>query len=200
MTEPRPVIVVMAGPNGAGKSTLAPALVRDGFQIREFVNADEIARGLSGFDPAGVALQAGRLMLQRLRELAANRESFAFETTLATRSYAPWLQRLTELGYGVELCFVSLPTFEMAISRVADRVRLGGHDIPAQTIERRFHAGLRNFFQLYRPLADRWTVFDNSRIDVLRVVATGSRGLLDTIPEGKIWDTFRQRYDRPEGS
>ena len=200
MSEPGPLVVVIAGPNGAGKSTLAPAVVRDGFQIRKFVNADEIARGLSAFDPAGVALQAGRLMLQRLRELAASRESFAFETTLATRSYAPWLKDLSALGYRVELCFVSLPTFEMAISRVADRVRLGGHDIPAQTIERRFHAGLRNFFQLYRPLADRWTMFDNSRTDVLRVVAAGSRGLVGTIFEREIWETFRQQYDQPEGS
>ncbi len=200
MTGPGPLVVVVAGPNGAGKSTLAPVVVRDGFGIREFVNADEIAKGLSGFDPAGVALQAGRLMLQRLKELAGNRESFAFETTLATRSYAPWLSKLRESGYRMELCFVSLPSTEMARSRVADRVRLGGHDIPGETIDRRFHAGLTNFFRLYRPLADRWTMFDNSRGSELCLIAAGSGTAVSTISERTTWDSLRTDYDKLEES
>lgn len=194
MSEPAPLAVVIAGPNGAGKSTLAPVIARDGFQLRDFVNADEIARGLSGFDPAGAALQAGRVMLQRLEELASHRASFSFETTLATRSYATWLRALKTEGYQVELLFVWLPSPELAIQRVADRVRLGGHDIPVDVIRRRYELGLRNLFRLYLSIADRWTVVDNSVGGSLRVIAAGTGAGPQDVRDDALWSALQASY------
>ncbi|MCC6409985.1 MAG: AAA family ATPase [Planctomycetes bacterium] len=139
---------MIAGPNGAGKSTTAPALLRDLLGIREFVNADAIAQGMSGFDPDSAAIAAGRAMLRRLTELSRARRDFAFETTLASRSFAPWIERLRRDGYAFTLVFLWLPSPEIAIARVAQRVAAGGHDVPAGTIRRRFDRGLANFFRL----------------------------------------------------
>ena len=157
-----PTVLVLAGPNGAGKTTASPFVVRDALCIDEFVNADEIARGLSAFAPQRVAFAAGRIMLHRLRELARARASFAFETTLASRSFAPWLTRLREDGYRIELIFLALPSPEHAIARVRLRVSQGGHDVPEAVIRRRFVRGLRNLFETYQPLADSWAVYDSS--------------------------------------
>ena len=157
----RPSVVVLAGPNGAGKSTAAPALLHGALQVDEFVNADTIARGLSAFNPESAAIAAGRVMLARLDALAAGRATFAFETTLASRSFAPWLKKLAESGYAVHLLFLWLSSPELAIERVADRVASGGHDIPAEVVRRRYRAGLRNFFTLYRSLA-MWRFYDLS--------------------------------------
>lgn len=121
-----PAVVIIAGPNGAGKSTAAPKVLQGALGVTEFVNADEIARGLSGFNPEGVAIAAGRVMLSRLRDLAEQRISFAFETTLASRSFAPWLERLAESGYMVHLVFFWLPSADVAIARVAQRAGTGG--------------------------------------------------------------------------
>jgi predicted ABC-type ATPase len=144
-----PDVVMLAGPNGAGKSTAAPALLRDILSVNEFVNADVIAQGLSAFEPERAAPAAGRIMLARLRELARQRESFAFETTLASRSFAPWIAGLkSEGGYKFRLVFLWLPSPEAAVARVAERVRAGGHDVPEATIRRRYAAGLKNFFTL----------------------------------------------------
>ncbi len=166
----------MAGPNGAGKSTLAPWLLRHGWGIKEFVNADEIAKGLSGFQPESVALQAGRLMWERLEELAAGRKSFAFETTLAARTYAPWIKKLKAEGYRTRLVYLWLPRAEMAIQRVTDRVRVGGHHIPDDVIRRRYAGGLRNLFELYLPLMDRWSVLDGTEKADIRLIAQGGVG------------------------
>ena len=144
MTESRPQLVIIAGPNGAGKSSLAPFLLRDRFSAFAFVNADSIASGLSAFDPESVALQAGRVMLQRLHELSQRKESFAFETTLAARSYATWLRQLRALGYSTHLLFVWLRSADLAIERVAERVRRGGHAIPPEEIRRRYERGVGN--------------------------------------------------------
>jgi predicted ABC-type ATPase len=141
-----PVVVVIAGPNGAGKSTAAPTLLRDALGITTFVNADEIARGLSGFAPEGVAFEAGRIMLHRIRELAAEGADFAFETTLASRHYAGRIKNWKASGYQFHLMFLWLPSAEMAISRVKDRVRRGGHHIPDDTVRNRYRAGLKNSF------------------------------------------------------
>ena len=154
--------MILAGPNGAGKSTAAPALLHGALGVDEFVNADVIARGLSAFDPEGVAIAAGRVMLSRLRELAAQRASFAFETTLASRSFAPWLKELKTSGYEIHILFLWLPSAAFAIDRVAERVRAGGHDVPAETIRRRYRTGLRNFFNLYESLASTWRLYDSS--------------------------------------
>src|SRR5262245_8852726 len=129
MSSVPPSVVVLAGPNGAGKSTAAPELLKETLALTEFVNADVIARGLSAFDPERATIAAGRIMWKRLRELAHERENFAFETTLASKSYAPWLAKLVESGYRLELTFLWLPSADLAVARVADRVRMGGHAV-----------------------------------------------------------------------
>ncbi len=162
MSEPRPSVVILAGPNGAGKSTAAPALLQGALAVDEFVNADVIARGLSAFEPDRVAIAAGRIMLARLDELAAQRVDFAFETTLATRSFAPWLRGLTLSGYDVHLFFLWLSSADLAVARVADRVRAGGHHVPDAVVRRRYSAGIRHFFRLYQGLAATWAVYNAS--------------------------------------
>lgn len=158
MDDSPPQVIIIAGPNGAGKSTLAPVLLRDEFGPLPFVNADAIALGLSAFTPESVAFTAGRIMLLRLRELAGGQASFAFETTLASRSYAAWLARLRLQGYERHLIFLSLRSAELALERVKERVRAGGHDVPEQVVRRRFIGGARNFFGVYKALADTWLV------------------------------------------
>lgn len=146
----RPHIVVLAGPNGAGKSTIAPQLLHGLLGMTEFVNADTIARGLSAFDPQSVALQAGRIMLQRIRELAGSRASFAFESTLASRTIEGFLREQIAVGYAVHLLFLWLPSPELAVARVAERVRTGGHHVPDDVVRRRYNRGLRNLLGLSR--------------------------------------------------
>jgi len=172
VTETRPSVVILAGPNGAGKSTVAPALLRGALAVNEFVNADVIASGLSAFDPDSAAIAAGRVMLARIRELASQRVNFAFETTLASRSFAPWLRKLVTSGYTAHLVFLWLPSADFAFDRVAERVRTGGHNVPSETVRRRYAAGLRNFFQLYQPLVSGWVMYDSSG-PVPRPVAEG---------------------------
>ena len=158
-----PHLIIIAGPNGAGKSTTAPALLQGALGVTEFVNADVIAQGLSAFNPERAAFHAGRVMLERMQQLAREHENFAFETTLASRTFAHWIVSLKQTGYAFHLLFLWLPSPEFAIARVAERVRMGGHNVPEETIERRYHAGLKNFFNLYRPLADSWYFYDNSQ-------------------------------------
>lgn len=162
MSDDNPQVIIIAGPNGAGKTTLAPFLLRDELGVLEYVNADPIAQGLSGFNPASVGFEAGRVMLTRIHELAGEKQTFAFETTLAGRSYGRWLNNLREQGYVVQLMFVWLRSPDLAIRRVRARVRSGGHDVADDIIRRRYAAGLQNFWQLYRPLAHTWGVYDNS--------------------------------------
>ena len=167
-----PSCIVIAGPNGAGKSTAAPMLLRDFLGVQTFVNADTIARGLSEFDPASVALEAGRIMLDQLNSLAKNRKNFAFETTLSGRSYAAWLKWIRkEFDYRVTIFYLWLPTVEQSARRVRERVRSGGHDIPKDAIQRRHQRSIDNFLNLYSPLADAWSIFDNSRDDGPATVA-----------------------------
>jgi len=155
-----PDVIVIAGPNGAGKSTLAPALLRDTLGIFEYVNADTIAEGLSAFAPEDASFDAGRVMLGRLHELASEGKDFAFETTLASRFYAGWIEKLRSNGYRASLVFLWLDSVDLAIERVEARVRVGGHSIPEETIRRRFERGLKNLFKLYLPVMDSWKVFD----------------------------------------
>ena len=157
-----PTVAILAGPNGAGKTTASPYLLRYTMSLTEFVNADHIAQGLSTFTPEAAAFAAGRVMLTRMRELAQASQSFAFETTLATRSFAPWLQSLRESGYACTLIFLALPTSDMAVERVRHRVLHGGHHVPEVVVRRRFTRGLRNLVQIYQPLVDDWVVYDSS--------------------------------------
>ncbi len=137
---------------------------------RHFVNADEIARGLSPFAVEEVAFTAGRLMLQRIDELLQQQETFAIETTLATRSYTRLVQRAQQKGYRVVLLYFYLSSPEMAIERVAKRVAEGGHHIPEEVIRRRYSSGLRNFFRLYKPLVDEYMLSNNSGNETAPVV------------------------------
>jgi predicted ABC-type ATPase len=189
-----PHLIVIAGPNGAGKSTAAPALLPQTLGITEFVNADAIALGLSAFAPETVAFSAGRIMLNRLRQLANQQANFAFETTLATRSYAPWIANLRENGYRFHLIFLWLPNPELAISRVQERVRTGGHNVPEETIRRRYHAGIRNFFQLYRSLADSWRFYNNSTTAVYRLIASGIDEFTEEIYDNETWEKIVRDY------
>jgi predicted ABC-type ATPase len=157
-----PDVIVLGGPNGAGKSTAAPLLLPSLLGVNEFVNADDIARGLSPFNPEGSAVAAGRLMIERIRGLAAAGESFALETTCAGRGHARLLRDCKARGYRVVLLFLWLPSVKAALARVARRVRQGGHGVPAGVVARRYAAGLRNMRRLYLPLADTWMVYDNS--------------------------------------
>ena len=162
MKQKSPKIVIVAGPNGAGKSTSAPTLLKGPFAVDEFINADVIAKGISAFSPEKAAIPAGRVMLKRMRDLVNLRTSFAFETTLASRSFAQWLSKASQRGYLIGLLFLYLPTVELAVARVKERVMLGGHNVPEPDIRRRYEAGLSNFFQIYRPLCNYWSFYDNS--------------------------------------
>lgn len=160
MTQPR--IIILAGPNGAGKTTFAREFLPQEAGCPVFVNADLIAAGLSPFAPERAAIQAGRLMLQAIAQHLAKRESFAFETTLSGVAYARQIPQWRQWGYRVEMYFLSLPSADMAVQRVAERVRQGGHDIPEPTIRRRFEAGKRLFATVYQPLVDQWVLYDNA--------------------------------------
>jgi predicted ABC-type ATPase len=187
-----PQVIVVAGPNGAGKSTMAPSLLKDSLEIVEFVNADTIASGLSAFRPESVAIPAGRIMLARMRDLAAAGENFAFETTLASRGLAPWLRGLQQRGYRVHLMFLWLRTADLAVSRVMDRVRAGGHHVPEDEVRRRYQAGLRNLFKLYIPLADGWKVLDNSETGGPRVIATGRDSAHVVVSDANGWAVLKE--------
>lgn len=188
--EPYPQIIIIAGPNGAGKSTLAPLLLRDKLKLTEYVNADTIALGLSAFAPENAAIEAGRVMLKRLRDLAVQRKSFAFETTLATRSYAKWLKALMEQGYDVHLIYLWLRSPEIAIARVQERVRAGGHDVPEATIRRRYKRGVENFFGLYQEIVSTWTVFDHSTLNQAIMIGTGQGKTNSIISDNELWLRF----------
>ncbi len=192
----RPNVIIIAGPNGAGKSTAAPAVLRDTLGITEFVNADQIAAGLSAFNPEGAAFEAGRIMLQRLHGLGEARADFAFETTLASRSFAPFICTLKEQhDYSFKLLFFWLRSAELAQKRVADRVALGGHDIPPGTIIRRYERGLDNFFNMYRPLADTWRIYDNSRSFSPSLIAHGKQAKATRVSDKLVWDSLREQYE-----
>jgi predicted ABC-type ATPase len=155
-------IIIIAGPNGAGKTTFATELLPNEADCPVFINADLIAAGLSPFQPELAAIKAGRLMLREMAVHVARGESFAFETTLAGTRYARSIPRWQQAGYHVTLIFLSLPSSDMAIQRVAQRIRQGGHAVPIDVIRRRFVAGRRNFERLYRDVVDDWAEYDNS--------------------------------------
>jgi len=189
-----PNVIVLAGPNGAGKTTAASLLLREALGVVEFVNADTIALGLAAFSPELVALEAGAIMLTRLKELAAQRRSFAFETTLASRSLAPWLTELTGSGYQFHLVFLWLPNADFAVARVGDRVRMGGHNVAEETIRRRYRGGLRNFFALYQPLATTWRMYDNSDVTQMSLIASGQGTAVTQVVNMAVWEQVKQEY------
>jgi predicted ABC-type ATPase len=168
-------LYMICGCNGAGKTTASYTVLPEILDCKEFVNADEIARGLSPFNPSSVGIESGRLMLQRIEELLAKDATFSIETTLATKSYLNLVRRAHKKGYSVKLVFFWLRTPDLAIRRVAERVQNGGHGIAEQTIKRRYVAGIRNLFRLFAPEVDYWAIFDNSA-NPRKKIASGGRG------------------------
>lgn len=171
-----PKMYIIAGCNGAGKTTASYTVLPEVLGIKEFVNADEIAKGLSPFNPEQVSIEAGRLMLKRINALLALGADFAFETTLSTRSYVQLIQEAHRLGYFVTLLYFWLPTPELACERVAQRVAEGGHNIPSEVVRRRYASGIRNLTRLYTPICDFWAIYDNNVADVqIKKIASGER-------------------------
>jgi predicted ABC-type ATPase len=185
-----PAVAVLGGINGAGKTTASQRVLRDALAIPSFVNADTIARGLNAFDPESEAVKAGRIMLDHLHDLAARRRSFAFETTLSARTYAPWLGELRRTGYVIHLFYYWLRAPELAVARVAERVRAGGHHVPEETIRRRYSRSVQNFLALYRPVVTTWQVYDNSD-DRSRLIAFNN-SYFDTVVDPDLWDLFNR--------
>ncbi len=179
-----PEIFVVAGPNGAGKSTGAAVILPKRFPTDRFLNADDIAKALA----TDSRIESGKVMLRRMQKLRDQSETFAFETTLAGRSHARFLQEARQSQYRIHLAYVWLSSVELAKKRVAGRVQDGGHDVPVPDIERRYWRGINNLFELYLPLASRWALCDNS--DKKLVVV--ARGRMHEEPA--IYDP--QRFDR----
>lgn len=189
-----PHLIIIAGPNGAGKSTSAPALLKDALHVDNFVNADVIAQGLCAYQPEKAAIQAGRIMLERIHMLANHHANFAFETTLASRSFATWIPKLKKQGYQFHLVFLRLQSADLAVVRVKERIKTGGHSVPEDTIRRRYSAGLRNFFNLYSPLANSWQLYDNSNANALSMIASKFNDHL-TVNEKALWEQLSENFN-----
>jgi predicted ABC-type ATPase len=157
-------LYIIAGCNGAGKTTASYAMLPDMLNCHEFVNADEIAKGLSPFQPEKASIDAGRIMLHRIKDLTIQQVDFALETTLASRTYVKFIKNAKEKGYFVTLIFFWLNSPELAAERVRTRVETGGHNIPLEVINRRYKSGIRNLKKLYIDIADFWMIIDNSRL------------------------------------
>ena len=176
----RPNLYIIAGPNGAGKTTLARKFLPQYVECLEFVNADFIAGGLSPFAPERAAIHAGRLMLEQIHSLAERGVDFGFETTLSGKTYVKLLQGMKKGGYLVHIFFLWITNVELGLERIKLRVRNGGHAIPEAIVRRRFGRSLPNFLRLYKPLADSWTIFDNSR-DVPKMTAFEESGKIEIL-------------------
>jgi predicted ABC-type ATPase len=188
-----PVVYLIGGPNGAGKTTAAMSIMPERVGCYEYVNADAIASALSPFRPAVVAIDAGRLMLKRIHELASKREDFAFETTMASRSFAPFLMECKNAGYTVHAVYIYLRSVELAVARVAQRVSGGGHSVPEAIVISRYTRGLANFFNIYMPIADHWMFYDNSGERPELVAEKTGDGSI-RIMQSDLWNTISEAY------
>lgn len=182
---------IIAGCNGAGKTTASFTILPEILDCREFVNADEIARGMSPFQPENVAIEAGRVMLGRIENLLNENSNFAFETTLATKSYKNTILKAQSVGYNVTLLFFWLQTVELAKERVRIRVTEGGHNIDEDIIERRYLSGIRNLFNIYLPIANEILIFDNSEGKHQLIAEKSSHSTITIINEQKYYDLFK---------
>jgi predicted ABC-type ATPase len=180
-----PRVVIFAGPNGAGKSTHADAMLK-AIGINTFVNADYIARGLAGLQTDTVAIAAGRIMLKRLHELGEANQDFAFESTLSSKTFLPFLKKLKSQGYHVAIYYFALTSSRLAVRRVKFRVSLGGHDVPADVVKRRYDRSLHNFFHLYSGVADEWIMLNNSGNKSARPIARHINAK-QTIEDSSLW-------------
>jgi predicted ABC-type ATPase len=185
------MVNIIAGPNGSGKTTFAREFLPSFVKCVEFINADYLAEGLSPFAPEQAAIRAGRLMLARIHELAVAGKSFGFETTLAGKSYVNLLKDLKTKGYQIHLYFLWLPKVSIALERVAQRVRKGGHDIPEDVVRRRFKAGTRNLFSVYKPLLDSWSIWDASENPPRKIAAETSGRLI--VHNRKVYNEFTRK-------
>lgn len=190
-----PNLYIIAGCNGAGKTTASFTILPEMLNCKEFVNADGIAAGLSPFNPESVAIEAGRLMLSRIHELMGAGVDFAFETTLATRSYVSLIKAAQNAGYKVTLLFIWIDSPATAMQRVAERVVKGGHNIPSEVIERRYYRGLFNLINLYIPICDSWMIVNNEAVTP-EPVAEGGLNIENIIINKYIWDVINSQDKR----
>ena len=184
-------LYIISGPNGAGKTTASYTVLPKILNCKEFVNADEIARGLSPFNPEGTAIEAGKLMLKRIDELLQKEESFSIETALSTRSYFKLVETAHQKGYNVTLLYFWLESPEQAIERVAERVSKGGHNIPKDVIIRRYWAGLNNLFDIYMPIVDSWILVNNSQTPRI-IVALGGKNHTTKIEDKECFTKIKE--------
>lgn len=191
-----PNLYIMAGPNGAGKTTAAYTLLPEVMKAKEFVNADEIARGISPFNVEAVAFEAARIMLQRIKLLMNQGVDLAIETTLSTRSYVQTIRHAQQMGYSVSLYYFWIPSAEVSKERVAIRVLRGGHNIPTEVIERRYGRSIANLTKLYIPVCDYFTIFNNAGI-VSEMVATGGMNSETYVFNKDIWETILNDEHNP---
>ena len=183
-------LYIISGCNGAGKTTASYTVLPEILNCREFVNADEIAKGLSPFNPESVAIEAGRLMLRRIEELLNRNESFSIETTLYTKSYINLVRKAQEKGYHVHLIFFWLETPDLAVQRVAERVSKGGHNIPNDVILRRYKAGICNLFNIFMKEVDLWMIYDNSSTP-RAFVAKGGKSIKEEVASETIYNKIK---------
>ncbi|MBM0659562.1 zeta toxin family protein [Capnocytophaga genosp. AHN8471] len=188
-------LYIIAGCNGAGKTTASFTILPEVLDCKEFINADEIAKGLSPFQPESVAMQAGRIMLARMDELLQKGETFAFETTLATKSYKQKIEWAQANGYEVTLLFFWLCNVAMAKERVAQRVAEGGHNIPLETIERRYYNGIANLFAIYIDMVDICYIFDNSEGE-RTPIAKKYKGEKEIIYNTDLYNQMKNSYEK----
>lgn len=186
-------LYIIAGCNGAGKTTASFTILPEILNCKEFVNADEIAKGLSPFQPEKVSFEAGRIMINRVNELLAMRENFAFETTLATKSYKSKVINAQQNNYNVTLLFFWLENVELAIERVRTRVLEGGHNIETEVIKRRYKNGMKNLFEIYLPIADEVMIFDNSEGKSLLIAEKILESELNILNETK-FNKLKKQY------
>ena len=182
-------LYIIAGCNGAGKTTASFSVLPEALECRTFVNADEIARGLSPFQPETVAMQAGRIMLQRIDNLIVRGQDFAFETTLSTKSYIQTIKKAQAHDYRVTVVYFWLKSPQLAIERIQERVAAGGHSVPDDVVIRRYERGLYNFFHLYLPICDYWFLIDNS-VKPSKTIAEGKTGNINVI-NGTLWNQIK---------
>ncbi|MBI9067930.1 MAG: zeta toxin family protein [Salinivirgaceae bacterium] len=187
-------LYIISGSNGAGKTTASYTILPEMLECNEFVNADEIAKGLSPFRPEKAAIQAGRLMLNRINQLIETGQDFAFETTLATKSYKNFVVKAKENGFKVTLLFFWLRSAELAVKRVETRVKEGGHNIPEETIRRRYENGLINFFNIFKPIVDEWMFIDNSG-EPYEILAEGN-SISSDIQNEDTWTSLIYKYNK----
>jgi len=189
-----PNVYIIAGPNGAGKTTFAREFLPKYADCRNFINADLIAQGMSPFSPESAAIRAGRLMLGEIELSMRRRVDFGFETTLSGRSHLGVMRRLKERTYQVHIFYLWVPSVELALARIRDRVLRGGHDVPEAIVRRRFERSIANFLVLYRLLADSWNLYDN-KAATPEILASKEEGQL-RIVEAKRYNNLVERYGR----